>query len=63
MYLIISAILAGIFVTNVVLGATGGELFLGDIGEMLTLFAASLAFVIGVLRREAAEKDKEHHEP
>ena len=45
-----------IFVANVVLGATGNSQYMGDVGEMLTLFAASIAFVAAILRREAAAK-------
>ena len=54
MALAIAAVLFGIFFGNVVLGAFGGTPFLGDLGEMLTLLAASLAFVVAILRREAA---------
>ena len=63
MFLIIAAVVFGIYIVNVVLGATGGAAFVGDVGEMLLLFAAAIAFVIAVLRREAAEKaerDKEN---
>ena len=63
MFLIIAAVVFGIYIVNVVLGATGGATFVGDVGEMLLLFAAAIAFVIAVLRREAAEKaerDKEN---
>ncbi|MEM9032583.1 MAG: hypothetical protein AAGB18_08050 [Pseudomonadota bacterium] len=59
MYLIIAGVLAAVFVANVLIGASGGKLFLGDVGEMLVLFAASIAFVAGVLRREAEEKSTE----
>ncbi|KIC42155.1 hypothetical protein RA27_01785 [Ruegeria sp. ANG-R] len=59
MYLIIAVVLFAIFVVNVVLGALSGSPFLGDIGEMLMLFAASIAFVVAVLRREEAAKDSE----
>ncbi len=41
------------FFGNVALGAAGRGAPLGDIAEMLTLFAASLLFVAGVLIREA----------
>ena len=43
-----------VFFGNVALGAAGGGVFLGDVAEMLTLFAASILFVIGVHAREAA---------
>ncbi len=41
-----------IFFANVVTGAMGGPVFLSDIGEMLTLLAASIIFVIALLYRE-----------
>jgi len=42
-----------IFFTNVSFGAARMGVFLGDLNEMLMLFAASILFVIGVLGREA----------
>ncbi|MGB3313610.1 MAG: hypothetical protein WBB85_04295 [Albidovulum sp.] len=45
-----------IFVANVAFGAILGAAFLGDVSEMLVLFAASIAFVASILRREAAAK-------
>lgn len=59
MYLVTAVLLFAIFVVNVVLGALSGSPFLGDIGEMLMLFAASIAFVVAVLRREEAAKSSE----
>ena len=53
MILAISAILFALFAGNVVLGATTGSPILGDVSEMLVLFAASIAFVAEILRREA----------
>lgn len=44
-----------VFLANVVTGAMGAPVFLGDVSEMLTLFAAVLLFVAGVLAREAQE--------
>ncbi len=44
------------YVGNVVLGATSGSAVLGDVSEMLVLFAASIFFVAAILRREAAAK-------
>ena len=43
-----------VFFGNVALGAAGAGVFLGDVAEMLTLFAAAILFVIGVLAYEAA---------
>ena len=56
MFLVLSIILFGIFTANVALGAFGGAQFLGDVGEMLLLLSASLAFVVVTLQREAKEK-------
>lgn len=43
------------FFSNVLLGASGMGVFIGDVPEMLTLLAASILFVVGVLGREAHE--------
>lgn len=56
MFLISAFILFAVFVANVLVGALGGAEFTGDVGEALLLFAASVAFVLAILRREAAEK-------
>lgn len=58
MFLIISLVFFLIYIANVILGATDGSPFVGDVGEMLLLFASSIAFVVAVLQREAAEKNK-----
>ena len=58
MFLLAAAALFAVFALNVGMGAFGGGPFLGDVGEMLLLFAASIAFVVAILKREAAEKDK-----
>lgn len=55
MALLLSAVLFGLFALNVALGAAGRGSFFGDVAEMLVLFAASIAFVVAVIRREAAE--------
>ena len=41
-----------IFLANVALGAFGTRAYLDDLAEMLTLFAAAIFFVAGVLARE-----------
>lgn len=46
------------FFANVAMGAAGVGAPLGDVAEMLTLFAAALLFVIGVLAREAEAAGK-----
>lgn len=54
-----SLICFGIFFTNVAFGAAKKGVFLGDVPEMLMLFASTVLFVIGVLGKEArAEKTK-----
>jgi len=47
------------FFSNVAMGAAGLGAPLGDVAEMLTLFASSLLFVAGVLAREAARERAE----
>lgn len=56
MALIAASLLFGVFVINVIMGSATGAGFLGDVGEMLLLFAASIAFVAAILKREAAAK-------
>lgn len=47
-----------IFFANVSFGAAGNAEFLGDIPQMLVLFASAVLFVVGVLLCEAkAEKE------
>ncbi len=54
MFLIASIVTFAIFFVNVALGAMGNGAFLGDIGEMILLFAASVLFVVAILQKEAA---------
>jgi hypothetical protein len=58
MFLYLSAGFFAIYTLNVVVGSVSGAAFLGGVGEMLLLLAASIAFVGGILRREAAEKQR-----
>lgn len=53
MALILSAVLAAVFVLNIALGVGGSGGFLSDVQEMTLLFAASIAFVAAILSREA----------
>ena len=46
-----------LFFGNVAMGAAGRGVFLGDVAEMLLLFAASALFVVGVLIREARDRN------
>ena len=59
MFLIAAAVMFAIFATNVALGAFAGSAFLGDVGEMLVLFAASVLFVVAILQKEAERKRNE----
>ncbi|WP_170420141.1 hypothetical protein [Ruegeria arenilitoris] len=57
MFLAASAIVFVVYFANVALGAFAGRAFLGDVGEMLVLFAASILFVVAILKKEA-ERDE-----
>lgn len=56
MALILSIVLFGAFVADVVIGAASGESMLSDVQQMVLLFASSIAFVVVILRREAKAK-------
>ncbi|WP_299982373.1 hypothetical protein [uncultured Ruegeria sp.] len=58
MFLWASAVVFAVFFANVALGAFGGGGLLGDVGEMLVLFAASILFVMAILKQEADHKNK-----
>ena len=47
-----------VFFANVMLSAARVGGFLGDVAEMLTLAAAAILFVIGVLAREAIARQE-----
>lgn len=47
-----------VYFANVALGAFAASAFLGDVGEMLVLFAASILFVVAILKREADHKSE-----
>lgn len=49
-----------VFFANVVLGALTGSPILGDVPEMLILFAASICFVAAILRREAEARSTDN---
>lgn len=53
MFLIAAALLFAVFAANVMLGAAGMGNMLGDVSEMLVLFAASITFVVAILKKEA----------
>ena len=58
MFLAASVIVFIVYFSNVALGAFANAAFLGDVGEMLVLFAASILFVVAILKREADRKKK-----
>lgn len=58
MFLAASVAAFAVYFANVALGAFAGSAFLGDVGEMLVLFAASILFVVAILKREAARKNE-----
>ena len=45
-----------VFAANVGLGSFADASFLGDVGEMLLLFAVAFLFVIAILQKEAVSK-------
>ena len=53
----IAGILFAVFLVNIILGAARIGVILGDVGEMLTLFGASIFFVIAVLGLERKKRD------
>ncbi|MCK0148866.1 hypothetical protein MWU54_02425 [Marivita sp. S6314] len=58
MFLIASLVVFVVYFANVALGAMSNSAFLGDVGEMLVLFAASILFVVAILRKEADRNKK-----
>lgn len=59
MFLLASIAVFAIYFSNVALGAFTGSVFLGDVGEMLVLFTASILFVIAILKEEADDKEND----
>lgn len=56
MAFIIALILLSTFVANVVIGAVSNAPLVGNVTEMIVLLLASVAFVAGILQREAQDK-------
>lgn len=54
--LLCALVLFTLYFANVALGAARMGAPLGDVGEMLMLFASALFFVVGILQREAKVK-------
>jgi uncharacterized membrane protein len=46
------------FIANVAIGAIGDGPLVGNVTEMIMLLLASIAFVAGILQREATEKKR-----
>ncbi|MGR3570220.1 hypothetical protein [Brevirhabdus sp.] len=59
MSMLIAAILFAIFAADVIIGSTGGKVFLSDVGEMLMLLGASVFFVVAILKREAIRNKRD----
>ncbi len=53
MAFIIASLLVVAFTVNVAIGAIGDGPVVGNVAEMLVLLSASVAFVVGILQREA----------
>lgn len=60
MALVVSGLFMLAFVSNVVLGAFTAQAPVGDVGEMLLLLGASVAFVAAILTREAAKNHEDN---
>jgi len=56
---VIALVLVGMFTANVVLGAVGTAPLVGNVAEMLILFAAAISFSVGILRSEAQAKSEQ----
>ena len=56
MFLTGSFIVFLVFFSNVALGAFAESAFLGDVGEMLVLFFATVLFVVAILKKEAVRR-------
>ncbi|WP_421984213.1 hypothetical protein [Roseibium sp.] len=59
MLLALAAVLFAAFVINVSIGSIGGTPLLGNVGEMILLFAVSISFTAAVLKREAKKRTGE----
>ncbi|WP_150525151.1 hypothetical protein [Roseibium sediminis] len=57
MLLLLSMAFFAVFLVNVTIGSFGGSPFLGSVGEMILLFATSIAFVVAVLKKEEDEHE------
>ena len=57
MFLILAGVMFAIFSLNVAMGSFAHAAFLGDVGEMLLLFATSIVFVVAILKSETARRN------
>lgn len=62
MFLLITAVLFGVYLANVLSGALAGSAFMGDVGELLFLGAAALSFTAAVLKSEAKRKQEDQQD-
>ncbi|MCL3882915.1 hypothetical protein [Marivita sp. GX14005] len=60
MFLIAAILTFAVFFANVAMGAFTGTTFIGDLGEMLVLLAASIFFVVAILKREADRENRKN---
>ncbi|MDA7425519.1 hypothetical protein [Thalassococcus lentus] len=58
MFLYASVAVFVVYFSNVTMGAFWDTAFLGDVGESLVLFAATLLFVVAILKKEADRDNK-----
>ncbi|MFP7673410.1 hypothetical protein ACG74X_08645 [Marivita sp. S0852] len=58
MFLYAALVVFVVYFANVALGAFANAAILGDVGEMLVLFAASILFVVAILQKEADRNNK-----
>lgn len=59
MFLAASILVFAVYFANVALGAFANSAVLGDVGEMLVLFAAAILFVVAILQSEAVRNQKD----
>lgn len=59
MAFIVALLLLAGFTANVVVGAIGDAPIVGNVGEMIVLLSAAIAFSVGILQREARAQDDE----
>ncbi|QFU07748.1 hypothetical protein PARPLA_02033 [Rhodobacteraceae bacterium THAF1] len=62
MFLLITVVLFGVYLSNVVLGALSGSAFMGDVGELLFLAASALSFTAAILKAEATKHQKDQQD-